>query len=102
MYVAMNRFRVAPGREETFVSVWRERESRLAAVPGFLRFRLLAGDGLFLSYSEWRAREDFVAWTESASFAQAHANSKMPKGTLLGHPEFEGFEVAMEQVGSSR
>jgi len=102
VYVAMNRFRVAPGREETFLRVWRERESQLAAVPGFLRFRLLAGDGLFLSYSEWRARGDFVAWTESDAFEKAHARSKMPQGTLLGHPEFEGFEVAMEQAGSSK
>lgn len=102
MYVAMNRFRVAPGREETFRKVWRERESQLGGVPGFLRFRLLAGDGLFISYSEWRASGDFVAWTESDAFERAHANSKMPKGTLLGHPEFEGFEVAMEQAGPSK
>jgi heme-degrading monooxygenase HmoA len=102
VYVAMNRFRVAPGREETFVKVWRERESQLGGVQGFLRFRLLAGDGLFISYSEWRARNDFVAWTESASFTKAHGRSKMPEGTLLGHPEFEGFEVAMEQAGSTR
>lgn len=101
MYVAMNRFRVAAGRGDTFVKAWRERESQLAGVQGFLRFRLLAGDGLFISYSEWRAEKDFVAWTGSAAFTKAHARSKMPEGTLLGHPEFEGFEVAMEQVGSS-
>ncbi|MFI5402026.1 MAG: antibiotic biosynthesis monooxygenase family protein [Planctomycetota bacterium] len=98
MYVAMNRFRVAPGREEAFLKTWRERESRLAGVPGFLRFRLLAGDGLFISYSEWRDGADFVAWTESPAFAKAHAQSRMPEGTLLGHPEFEGFEIALEQV----
>ncbi len=102
MYVAMNRFRVAPGREETFLKVWRERETQLAGVKGFLRFRLLAGEGLFISYSEWREEKDYVAWTESAAVTKAHARSKMPEGTLLGHPEFEGFEVAMEQVGSSR
>ena len=97
MYIAMNRFRVAKGREETFLKVWRERESRLAGVSGFLRFRLLAGDGLFISYSEWREREDFVAWTDSAAFAKAHGQSRMPEGTLLGHPDFEGYEVALEQ-----
>jgi len=102
VYVAMNRFRVAPGRGETFLKAWRERESRLAGVDGFLRFRLLAGDGLFVSYSEWRGRPDFVAWTESEAFAKAHAQARLPEGTLLGHPEFEGYDVALEQVGSSR
>ena len=43
MYMAMNRFRVAPGREETFLRAWRERDSYLTGVAGFLRFRLLAG-----------------------------------------------------------
>ena len=93
----MNRFRVAAGREEAFLRVWRERESQLPGVEGFLRFRLLAGEGRFISYSEWRARGDFVAWTESESFAKAHGRARMPEGTLLGHPEFEGYEVALEQ-----
>jgi heme-degrading monooxygenase HmoA len=93
----MNRFRVAPGREEIFLKAWRERESYLGGVPGFLRFRLLAGEGRFISCSEWRSRLDFVAWTESESFAKAHAKARLPEGTLLGHPEFEGYEVAMEQ-----
>jgi heme-degrading monooxygenase HmoA len=102
VYVAMNRFRIAPGRGETFLRVWRERESRLGGVPGFLRFRLLASEGLCISYSEWRSREDFVRWTESEAFTKAHAQARTPEGTLLGHPEFEGYEVALEQVGSSR
>ena len=98
MYVAMNRFRVAPGREGVFEKAWRERESHLAGVKGFLRFRLLGGAGRFISYSEWRSREDFVAWTESAAFEKAHARARLPEGTLLGHPEFEGYDVRMEQA----
>jgi len=101
VYIAMNRFRIAPGREETFLKVWRERESHLGEVPGFLRFRLLAGEGLCISYSEWRSREDFAKWTESEAFTKAHGKARLPEGTLLGHPEFEGYEVAQEQVGSS-
>jgi heme-degrading monooxygenase HmoA len=102
VYVAMNRFRIAPGREETFLRVWRERDSQLGGVPGFLRFRLLAGEGRCISYSEWRSKGDFVAWTESEAFTKAHGKSRMPEGTLMGPPEFEGYEVAQEQVGSSR
>jgi heme-degrading monooxygenase HmoA len=102
VYVAMNRFRVAPGREGDFLRVWRERESHLGGVPGFLRVRLLAAEGRCISYSEWSSREAFVAWTESEAFTRAHGKARMPEGTLLGHPEFEGYEVAQEQVGSSR
>jgi len=41
MYIAMNRFRIAPGREEEFVDVWRQRESHLDEVAGFKEFHLL-------------------------------------------------------------
>ena len=30
MFIAMNRFRIAPGREAEFIEVWRQRDSRLA------------------------------------------------------------------------
>ena len=33
MYIAMNRFRVAAGREAEFVEVWRKRDSYLDKVP---------------------------------------------------------------------
>ena len=41
MFVAMNRFRVAPGSEEAFESVWRARKSRLDEMEGFVDFHLL-------------------------------------------------------------
>ena len=34
MFIAMNRFRIAAGREADFIEVWRQRDSRLAEVPG--------------------------------------------------------------------
>ena len=34
MFIAMNRFRIAPGREDDFEQVWRERESYLDEAPG--------------------------------------------------------------------
>ena len=34
MYIAMNRFRIAPGREEDFLEGWRNRDSHLEEVPG--------------------------------------------------------------------
>jgi len=102
MYIAMNRFRVAPGREEDFRTVWRERKSYLDRVPGFRRFRLLEGRPgeaatVFISHSEWDSRGAFAAWTESEEFTRAHREGRTPEGTLLGHPEFEGYEVVLER-----
>ena len=44
MYFAMNRFMIAPGFEEAFETMWRERESYLDQVPGFQTFHLLKGE----------------------------------------------------------
>lgn len=98
MYIAMNRFRVAEGREGDFERTWRERDSYLDEVPGFLSFRLLRGETeegetLYASYSEWQSYAAFEAWTESEAFTKAHRSARTPEGTVLSHPEFEGFEV---------
>lgn len=100
MFIAMNRFRVAPGREGDFEQLWRERESLLDGVPGFREFRLLRGPGddagvLYASHSVWESRDEFIRWTESEAFRQAHARGRAPEGTYLGPPVFEGFEVVL-------
>ena len=100
MFIAMNRFRVARGRESGFEDLWRQRESYLDAVPGFRDFRLLRGPGsedatLYVSHSVWNSREAFEKWTESEAFRKAHSQARSPEGTLLGHPQFEGFEVIL-------
>ena len=100
MYVAMNRFRTAPGREDEFVSVWRERDSYLDEVAGFLGFRLLLGETgetetIVVSHSEWASRDAFTTWTDSEEFTKAHRRGKTPEGLVLAHPEFEGYEVVL-------
>lgn len=97
MYVAMNRFPIAEGREADFEDVWRRRESHLDEVDGFIRFHLLRGEAkdgrtVFISRSEWVSKEAFVAWTQGEAFAKAHRQARSPEGVLLGHPQFEGYE----------
>ena len=41
MYIAMNRFQIAEGREEVFEEIWRKRDSQLEGVPGFRDFHLI-------------------------------------------------------------
>ena len=97
MFLAMNRFRIAPGMEEGFEKIWRERESYLETVPGFVSFALLKGpsdesQSLYASHSVWESKAAFEAWTESENFRKAHAQANAPKGTYLGHPNLELFE----------
>jgi len=100
VFIAMNRFRIAPGAEETFEKLWRERDSYLDEVPGFREFHLLRGPSddectLYSSHTVWDSREAFEAWTKSDSFVRAHRQARAPEGTYLGHPVFEGFEVIL-------
>lgn len=98
MFIAMNRFRIVPGREEAFEQVWLSRDTHLAQVPGFVEFHLLKGPAeddhtLYSSHTVWRSREDFEAWTRSDAFRQAHRGAGDHEPLYLGHPRFEGFEV---------
>ncbi|MCG8543245.1 MAG: antibiotic biosynthesis monooxygenase [Alphaproteobacteria bacterium] len=100
MYIAMNRFRVRTGYAQAFETVWRERDSRLADVPGFVEFHLLKGpEGedhvLYASHTIWQSRADFEAWTRSEAFRQAHKDAGQNRGLYLDHPQFEGFDVVM-------
>jgi heme-degrading monooxygenase HmoA len=97
MYIAMNRFRIALGREAEFESIWRGRDSQLDDVPGFSEFRLLRGpqdeeSTLYASHTVWDSRADFEAWTRSEAFRKAHSGARGSDGLYLGHPQFEGFE----------
>lgn len=98
MYIAMNRFQVAKGREDEFETVWRNRDSYLDEVEGIKDFRLLRGAPgddatIFVSHSIWESEADFKAWTESEAFTKAHRQARMPEGLVLSHPQFEGYEV---------
>ncbi|CAL1239281.1 antibiotic biosynthesis monooxygenase family protein [Candidatus Methylocalor cossyra] len=98
MFIAMNRFRIAPGKEHEFIEVWRKRQSYLAGVPGFREFHLLRGPTnddhtLFASHSVWDSRAAFEAWTRSEAFRQAHAQAGGSKGLYLGPPQLETFEA---------
>lgn len=100
MFIAMNRFRIAPGQEAAFEEMWRTRDSHLAGVPGFREFHLLRGASeadhtLFASHSVWESRAAFEDWTRSEAFRKAHANAGGAKGMYLGPPRFEGFEVVL-------
>ncbi|ADZ70145.1 Antibiotic biosynthesis monooxygenase domain protein [Polymorphum gilvum SL003B-26A1] len=90
------------GQEEAFEAVWKGRDSRLDEMKGFLSFHLLKGpaeedDGvtLYASHTIWESREDFLAWTKSEQFREAHKNAGTNKDLYAGLPRFEGFESVL-------
>ncbi len=101
MFLAMNRFRIAPGREQEFIDVWRKRESYLDEVPGFKEFHLMQGPSteeytLFASHTVWESEDAFAAWTRSEAFRKAHANAGATARDLyLGPPQLEFFNAVI-------
>ena len=100
MFVAMNRFRVAPGAEAEFEQVWLSRDVHLKQVPGFREFHLLRGLAqddhvLYASHTIWESKTAFEDWTQSQAFRDAHRNAggAGTRSLYLGPPQFEGFEV---------
>lgn len=98
MYIAMNRFKIVPGREKDFEKIWKERETHLDNVPGFIEFHLVKGckeetHTLYASHSTWKSEDDFSNWTRSEAFRQAHRGAGQHSDVYLGHPVFEGFKV---------
>ena len=103
MFVAMNRFRVKAGSEDTFIELWRRRDSHLAGVPGFVRFHLLRqshnaaqGYTLFASHSEWTSEQAFADWTRSEAFRETHVGAgRTPRDMYMGPPELECFNAVL-------
>ena len=101
MFLAMNRFRIARGKEDDFVQHWRDRNSYLDQVPGFQGFHLLRGASaddhtLFVSHSVWESEAAFAAWTQSEAFRKAHmAAGQSPRDFYLGPPQLELFQSVL-------
>lgn len=100
MFIAMNRFEIAIGFEDGFEAVWRNRESYLSDVDGFVSFALLKGPQaddhvLYASHTVWESQQAFDDWVDSDHFRRAHAQASAPKGTYLGHPNLETFSQVL-------
>lgn len=62
MYIAMNRFQIKHGKEAVFEEIWRNRNTHLKNVPGFVEFHLLKGDTendftLYASHTIWHSKK---------------------------------------------
>ena len=116
MIVVTNRIPVAPGWEERFEERFRNRVGLIDSSPGFVRnevhrpkpMKMDRERGTWVpdpdkaGYYEvktwWASFEDFVAWTKSDSFRQAHAN-RPPKEMFAGSNVLEIHEVFLSTDG---
>ncbi|MBK9037301.1 MAG: antibiotic biosynthesis monooxygenase [Myxococcales bacterium] len=96
MFIAMNQFRVQADRTDDFERAWRERDSYLDGVAGFLQFHLLKGGTepggaqLYSSHVQWTDEAAFRAWVGSDAFRKAHAQASL-KDVLMGPPTLSGW-----------
>lgn len=103
MFIAMNRFQVVPGRSADFEQIWRERESHLQGVPGFVQFALLRGEseGEFISHSTWESRDAFIMWTQSENFVKGHRQGSLA-GILAGPPQVSLYDAVVVETPAGR
>lgn len=112
MIVVTNRIPVAKGHEIDFEDRFKRRAHLVDRSPGFIRnevhrprpMKLDHGTGSFVDdpdtqgYYEvktwWRSFDDFVAWTKSPEFAEAHKN-RAPREMFAGPNMMEVHELLL-------
>jgi heme-degrading monooxygenase HmoA len=106
VFIAMNRFKVLKDATDAFEAVWRNRDSHLNEMDGFVAFHLLRGPEhedhiLYSSHTVWASKAHFEAWTKSEQFRKAHGRAPGTRPLYAGHPQFEGFEVIQTLAGKA-
>lgn len=100
MYIVMNKFKIISGKEKKFEEVWKNRDSNLDGVSGFLEFHLIKGmvnetHTVYASHSSWNSQEDFYNWVKSEAFREAHKNAGQNADLYMGGPQLEEYEVVI-------
>lgn len=104
MIVVSNRIPVSKGQEDAFAKRFRGRAGLVEGHNGFVRLHILkptevamhgrkmgvSAYHIVLTY--WDRVDDFVAWTESSDFRNAHADRPPPE-MFAGDNVFELHEV---------
>ena len=110
MIAVTNRIPVAQGHEIDFEDRFRKRAHLVDQAPGFIRNEVHRprpmkfdhdtggwredpeAQGYYRVVTWWRSLDDFIAWTKSPSFAEAHSN-RPPADMFSGPSVLEIHEV---------
>ncbi len=109
MFIAINNLRAKPNRGDDLEARFAEPRG-LDEQPGFIGFELLkrtwapgddddSGEMHYLVVTRWRSMKDFIGWTKSDAFKQAHAGGRPDFLAGGGHPA--GYEVALHRAGDT-
>ena len=95
MFVSTNRIRISKDHSDELEERFKPRGG-VEQNPGFVDFELWklnkdADHEEYLVVTHWESEDAFKAWTQSDSFRQAHSGP--PLEGLMGHGEFNGYDV---------
>lgn len=98
MYLVMNKFKIKLGHEDEFEQIWKNRDSKLHTIAGFVEFKLLKGETtdkftIFSSHVLWNSKEEFEAWTKSDAFKESHKRADNSMSLHVAHPDLECYDV---------
>ena len=106
VFVAMNRFKVLPGKEAAFEKQWAERESELQQMPGFTTFLMLRRDAVspddgynYSTYTAWEDRASFDNWRKT----KKHNTARDGEPMFEGRPSpvfYEGVLALLDKAGA--
>jgi len=106
VFVAMNRFKVLPGKQAPFEQRWAARESSLEKMDGFLTFLLMRRDALqaedgynYSTLTVWKNRAAFDAWREFSVNANAAKRGAEAGEAAAAEPMFDGPPSALLYEG---
>ncbi|MCI4355474.1 MAG: antibiotic biosynthesis monooxygenase [Thermoplasmata archaeon] len=86
-WIAVNRISVDSSADaDRIVEAFRHRTKKVDLQPGFLKFEVWREEASHevMIVTRWQQRADFVAWTESAAFREAHHRAQGAPGTPGG------------------
>jgi heme-degrading monooxygenase HmoA len=94
VWIGVNRIRTeSPAEADELVEMFKRRSGKVDQQPGFLKFELWREESgtEVMVLTRWQRKEDFLAWTESEAFRDAHAKAEGAPGRAGGSV----YEVAI-------
>lgn len=100
MIVVMNKFNIKNEFVDEFIERWKNRNSYLSSVEGFVEFHLLKASPetnycVVSSFVKWQNFKSFENWTKSNEFKKAHANASETAHMHFKNANLEIYEVVI-------
>ena len=98
-FIAMNRFKIITGREKEFEDIWRNRETYLSTVSGFIEFHLLRGEKsedftLILKLKKFSSSNNFILLTALSNKASGQGSLYFSNISFSSEPAFTPILIA--------